>query len=211
MKPTVVAGGSVTRQTDKTPLFPVVMLLGVALLVIAALLVFRYWGEIEVDSLVDKFYEEAQHNKAYCPSKDEIREWLKLIGRESRLVENPELFYAALILAESSGNPTTKTDGGMTRGLMCIQVDAARDVIKRRGFKVDNIAIALYNPRWNIIIGIDHYEHLLAKWGDARWSMTMYNAGERKVTGWVSRGVGIKHSHYSRVCDKIELLKGERK
>lgn len=158
----------------------------------------------------ERFYAEARHNKAYSPTIEEINEWIELIERESDF-DDAVPFYLALILAESSGNPTVKTDSGLTRGLMCVSIDAARDVVKRRGFKVDKISIALYNPRWNIICGIDHYETIYKKWQTRKWSMTIYNAGERKVTKWVSDGKRIKHSHWKRVQEKLQYLEGGEK
>jgi len=159
------------------------------------------------ESYIERFYEESRHNKAYCPTKREIYTWIVLIEQESSL-ENPVPFYLALILAESSGNPTTKMDGGMSRGLGCVSVNAARDVIKRRGMKVDNVSIALYNPRFNIVCMVDHYEYLLNRFGSRKWSMTYYNAGVKKVSEWVGRGIGIKHSHWKRVQEKLSYLEG---
>ena len=111
----------------------------------------------------------------------------------------------AIIEKESGYNPNASGDNGKSQGLMQIWRSAHEKRMKKLG--VAN----LYDPRDNVIVGIDILAEKLEKYEDAEKALIAYNAGDAGAKKhYFSKG--IYSSSYSRAVLKIaEEIQTKRK
>lgn len=102
----------------------------------------------------------------------------------------------AVIEKESAYNPDASGDNGKSQGLMQIWRSAHEKRMKKLG--VAN----LYDPRDNVIVGIDILAEKLEKYEDAEKALIAYNAGDAGAKKhYFSKG--IYSSSYSRAVIEI--------
>jgi len=102
----------------------------------------------------------------------------------------------AVIEKESGYNPDASGDNGRSQGLMQIW----RSFHEKRMEKLG--AVNLYDPRDNVIVGIDILAEKLDKYEDAEKALIAYNAGDAGAKKhYFSKG--IYSSSYSRAVLKI--------
>lgn len=102
----------------------------------------------------------------------------------------------AVIEKESGYNPDASGDNGKSQGLMQIWRNAHEKRMKKLG--VAN----LYDPRDNVLVGIDILAEKLEKYEDAEKALIAYNAGDAGAKKhYFSKG--IYSSSYSRAVLKI--------
>jgi soluble lytic murein transglycosylase-like protein len=96
-----------------------------------------------------------------------------------------ELVFA-VVKAESAFKPTAVSGAG-AKGLMQLMDDTAKAVGKKAGVAID-LALVARNGHYNIAVGSKHLADLMQGYGNnVAMSAAAYNAGERRVTDWVSR------------------------
>lgn len=102
----------------------------------------------------------------------------------------------AVIEKESGYNPDTSGDNGKSQGLMQIWRSAHEKRMEKLG------AVNLYDPKDNVIVGIDILAEKLEKYEDAEKALIAYNAGDAGAKKhYFSKG--IYSSSYSRAVLKI--------
>lgn len=102
----------------------------------------------------------------------------------------------AVIEKESAYNPDASGDNGRSQGLMQIW----RNVHKKRMKKLG--AVNLYDPRDNVIVGVDILAEKLEKYEDAEKALIAYNAGDAGAKRhYFSKGVFS--NSYSQAVLKI--------
>lgn len=102
----------------------------------------------------------------------------------------------AVIEKESGYNPDASGDNGRSQGLMQIWRSLHEKKMKKLG--VAN----LYDPRDNVLVGIDILAEKLEKYEDAEKALIAYNAGDAGAKKhYFSKG--IYSSSYSRAVIKI--------
>lgn len=102
----------------------------------------------------------------------------------------------AVIEKESGYNPDASGDNGKSQGLMQIWRSAHKKRMKKLG------AVNLYDPRDNVLVGIDILAEKLEKYEDAEKALIAYNAGDAGAKKhYFSKG--IYSSSYSRAVLKI--------
>ena len=102
----------------------------------------------------------------------------------------------AVIEKESGYNPDASGDGGRSQGLMQIWRSAHESRMEKLG------AVNLYDPKDNILVGIDILAEKLNSYGDVEKALIAYNAGDagaRKM--YFSKG--IYSNSYSRAVMEI--------
>jgi soluble lytic murein transglycosylase len=112
---------------------------------------------------------------------------------------------AAVIYQESKFDADARSDRGAI-GLMQLLPATAKGIAERTGgskFRVSD----LYDPELNVRYGAWYLRHLLDKYGSERTALAAYNAGQRNVDGWRSRGVGIQFEETKEFVDRVERLK----
>lgn len=108
---------------------------------------------------------------------------------------NPALVLA-VIEKESGYNPDASGDNGKSQGLMQIWRNAHKKRMKKLG------AVNLYDPRDNVIVGVDILAEKLEKYEDAEKALIAYNAGDAGAKKhYFSKG--IYSSSYSRAVIEI--------
>lgn len=118
-----------------------------------------------------------------------------IIDTASRRGVDPALVLA-VIKKESGYDPDASGDNGKSQGLMQIWRSAHEKRMKKLG--VAN----LYDPRDNVIVGIDILAEKLEKYEDAEKALIAYNAGDAGAKKhYFSKG--IYSSSYSRAVLKI--------
>ena len=102
----------------------------------------------------------------------------------------------AVIEKESGYNPDASGDNGKSQGLMQIWRNAHKKRMKKLG------AVNLYDPRDNVIVGVDILAEKLEKYEDAEKALIAYNAGDAGAKKhYFSKGV--YSNGYSRAVLKI--------
>lgn len=102
----------------------------------------------------------------------------------------------AVIEKESGYNPNASGDNGRSQGLMQIWRSFHEKRMKKLG------AANLYDPRDNVLVGIDILAEKLEKYEDAEKALIAYNAGDAGAKKhYFSKG--IYSSSYSRAVLKI--------
>ena len=118
-----------------------------------------------------------------------------IIDTASRRGVDPALVLA-VIEKESGYNPDASGDNGRSQGLMQIWRSLHEKKMKKLG--VAN----LYDPRDNVLVGIDILAEKLEKYEDAEKALIAYNAGDAGAKKhYFSKG--IYSSSYSRAVLKI--------
>ena len=102
----------------------------------------------------------------------------------------------AIIEKESGYNQDASGDNGKSQGLMQIWRSAHEKRMKKLG------AVNLYDPRDNVLVGIDILAEKLEKYEDAEKALIAYNAGDAGAKKhYFSKG--IYSSSYSRAVIEI--------
>ena len=102
----------------------------------------------------------------------------------------------AVIEKESGYNPDASGDNGKSQGLMQIWRSAHKKRMKKLG------AVNLYDPRDNVLVGIDILAEKLEKYEDAEKALIAYNAGDAGAKKhYFSKG--IYSNGYSQAVLKI--------
>lgn len=102
----------------------------------------------------------------------------------------------AVIEKESGYNPDASGDNGKSQGLMQIWRSAHKKRMKKLG------AVNLYDPRDNVIVGVDILAEKLEKYEDAEKALIAYNAGDAGAKKhYFSKG--IYSSSYSQAVMEI--------
>lgn len=118
-----------------------------------------------------------------------------IIDTASRRGVDPALVLA-VIEKESGYNPDASGDNGKSQGLMQIWRNAHKKRMKKLG------AVNLYDPRDNVLVGIDILAEKLEKYEDAEKALIAYNAGDAGAKKhYFSKG--IYSNGYSQAVLKI--------
>jgi soluble lytic murein transglycosylase len=113
---------------------------------------------------------------------------------------------AAVIDEESKFDAGARSRTGAI-GLMQLQPATARGIALRTGGRRFVVA-DLYNPEINVRYGAWYLRHLLDKYGDERWALAAYNAGQRNVDRWRSEHVPVQFPETRAYVSHVERLKG---
>lgn len=116
----------------------------------------------------------------------------------------PELL-AAVVYQESKFKADARSSSGAI-GLMQLLPATAKGIALHTGgsrFVVSD----LYDPELNVRYGAWYLRHLLDKYGDERTALAAYNAGQRNVDLWRSRGEGIRFAETRHYVARVEDLK----
>lgn len=127
-------------------------------------------------------------------SEKEINIYVKDICKEYSI--EPELVMS-MIYYESSYNPTAKT--GDCIGLMQISKRWHKERAKKLG--VENI----YEPRDNILLGVDYLSELFTKYKDPKLVLMMYNMNHKTAIRLYKQGKTTKYA--KRVLARTKKLK----
>jgi len=109
---------------------------------------------------------------------EEIRPLIAAAASRYRLDAD---LVAAIVEAESSGNPTAASRA-QAYGLMQVRVPTARDMVGR-DVTVDD----LFDPVFNLDVGCRYLRLMLDRFhGDVRLALMAYNAGPGRVDAWLA-------------------------
>ena len=137
--------------------------------------------------------EEPKRTYYDVPLTEDLQDIIIDISEERGV--DPALVLA-VIEKESGYNPDASGDNGRSQGLMQIW----RSFHEKRMEKLG--AVNLYDPRDNVIVGIDILAEKLDKYEDAEKALIAYNAGDAGAKKhYFSKG--IYSSSYSRAVLKI--------
>ena len=137
--------------------------------------------------------EEPERTYYDVPLTEDLQDIIIDVSEERGVA--PELIIA-VIEKESGYNPDASGDNGRSQGLMQIW----RSFHEKRMEKLG--AVNLYDPRDNVIVGIDILAEKLDKYEDIEKALIAYNAGDAGAKKhYFSKG--IYSSSYSRAVLKI--------
>jgi soluble lytic murein transglycosylase len=107
---------------------------------------------------------------------------------------------------ESKFNADARSSTGAV-GLMQLQPSTARGIAVRTGGS-KFVLSDLYNPEINVRYGAWYLRHLLDKYGDERWALAAYNAGQQNVDRWRARQEPVQFPETRAYVARVERLKG---
>lgn len=137
--------------------------------------------------------EESKRTYYDVPLTEDLQDII--IDTASRRGVDPALVLA-VIEKESGYNPDASGDNGRSQGLMQIWRNAHKKRMKKLG------AVNLYDPRDNVLVGIDILAEKMEKYEDAEKALIAYNAGDAGAKKYYF-SKGIYSSSYSRAVLKI--------
>ena len=106
--------------------------------------------------------------------------WPLVVVAAKRHDLDPDL-VAAIVEAESSGNPTAASRA-QAYGLMQVRVPTARDMAGR-----DVTVDELFDPVFNLEVGCRYFRLMRDRYkGDVRLALMAYNAGPGRVDAWLA-------------------------
>ena len=111
-----------------------------------------------------------------------LRHRAEIRAAADRFQIEPDLI-ASIIRAESGFRPSAVSKAGAI-GLMQIMPATAEWKARRLGMTITEADI--FDPATNITIGTAYLRYLLDKFGDVTTALIAYNAGQGRVTGWLS-------------------------
>jgi len=165
------------------------LLLGLTLVAVLA----GAWGVVQLT-------QPAWYERLWYPLR-----YGEIVRGHARNYDLDPALLAAVIYQESKFRAGARSDRGAI-GLMQLLPETAEGIAERTGgtaFRVDD----LYDPEINVRYGAWYLRHLLDKYGSERVALAAYNAGQRNVDDWRSRGVGIQFSETRHFVDRVEHLK----
>ena len=112
---------------------------------------------------------------------------------------------AAVIYQESKFRPSVRSASGAV-GLMQLMPTTARGIAARTGgtrFEVADLLV----PEINVRYGSWYLRHLMDRYGDERWALAAYNAGQRHVDRWRAEGGSIEFPETRRYVERVAELK----
>lgn len=107
----------------------------------------------------------------------------------------------AVINSESSFNPSAKSKKGAV-GLMQLMPATASWCAQK--LDIEYSEELLYNPHYNINIGVYYLSYLLDKFSE-RDAICAYNAGEGKVREWVKQNRGIPYPETQNYLKRVNF------
>lgn len=137
--------------------------------------------------------EEPERTYYDVPLTEDLQDII--IDTASRRGVDPALVLA-VIEKESGYDPDASGDNGKSQGLMQIWRSAHEKRMKKLG------AVNLYDPRDNVVVGVDILAEKLEKYEDAEKALIAYNAGDAGAKKhYFSKG--IYSNGYSQAVLKI--------
>ncbi len=85
----------------------------------------------------------------------------------------------AIINTESGFHANATSPRGAV-GLMQLMPKTAEWIGKKEGIKITN----LYNENENLLLGTAYFKYLLERFGEEKWAIIAYNAGEGNAMKW---------------------------
>jgi soluble lytic murein transglycosylase len=108
---------------------------------------------------------------------------------------------AAVIYRESKFDPKARSSSGAI-GLMQLLPETAKGIALHTGgtqFRVSD----LYDPEINVRYGAFYLQRLMRKYGDKRFALAAYNAGQANVDEWLSSGGDIRFAETRQYVDDV--------
>jgi len=137
-------------------------------------------------------------------SDDEAAALTGVIVREARRAKlDPELILA-VIQVESSGNSLAVSSVG-AMGLMQLRPTTARAVASRLGIRWNGPEM-LFDPVYNIRLGVTYLDSLVDRFGDIDIALAAYNLGPTHVARQLRRGNAISGRYTQRVRDVYQTI-----
>jgi soluble lytic murein transglycosylase-like protein len=122
-----------------------------------------------------------QSSKNFTANKNNVSAFDEAVVRASQQYGIPPERIRAIIIAESSGDPSEThqdIDGKSSYGLMQVRPDTARALDPNlKNLTDDQIAERLRDPSYNINLGTKYYAQLMEKYHDPSLSSAAYNGG----------------------------------
>jgi soluble lytic murein transglycosylase len=144
-----------------------VLLAGTLLIVIAAAVVFA------VDRSSPEWYQKLRYPLEYQ----------QLVRKNARTFDVDPALIAAVIYAESRFDPEVVSEAGAI-GLMQLLPETGKWIAATGGepFRVKD----LYDPKVNVRYGSFYLDRLLKKYGDVRFALAAYHAGQGNADRWLA-------------------------
>jgi len=117
-----------------------------------------------------------------------------LISKYSEANNLDPYLMAALIAQESTFTADVRS-GASAVGLMQLMPATGRRFAKRAGIPTFSRA-TLTNPESNIKIGMTYFKELIDRFGSAHLALASYNAGESRVSQWLSERPGVDQDQF---------------
>lgn len=132
-------------------------------------------------------------------------EYEQIIRGHARNYRLDPALIAAVIYQESKFDTDARSDSGAV-GLMQLLPATAQGIALRTGgtrFRPED----LYDPEINVRYGSWYLRHMLDKYGQERWALAAYNAGQTNVDRWRRERTGIEFEETRRYVERVFELR----
>lgn len=128
-----------------------------------------------------------------------------LRGHASNHGLDPALL-AAVVYVESRFDPDAESAAGAV-GLMQLLPDTARGIALRTGGE-RFVVTDLHDPEINVRYGSWYLDHLRSRYGDTRFVLAAYHAGQGNVDRWRADGSGIAFPETRTYVAEVLRIRG---
>lgn len=145
-------------------------------------------------------YAETSQPGWYARLRYPLRYTAIITGHARNYDLDPALL-AAVVYQESKFRPDAVSSSGAI-GLMQLLPATAKGIAQYTGgsrFRVQD----LYDPEINVRYGSFYLRRLIRKYGDVRWALAAYNAGQTNADRWLEEGEGIEFAETRAYVDKV--------
>lgn len=155
----------------------------------------------------DELHQIAKSINTFCPNleKSQALHYAKIVSKESKVYGYDWELIVAIMKAESNFDIQAKSNKGAV-GLMQLMPNTAEWISPKIKIEYSGVD-SLYNPEYNVKLGVHYLSMMQNKFGDLDKALIAYNKGPKKLMIDLDNGEILDSEFLSRVKEYYINLK----